>query len=175
MVDILFPQYLEIQNPDSYWWVVHLKPNQWRNMSRDLSIENIPHFIPLVHQFRRTRSGRVKKKVPLIPGYAFFTGDNEQRRKVLQTDRAVKIIDVKNQDKLKFELDQLLNAVKSELNIKPNKKFKRGTPCRVVDGPAMGLMGNVLRTKGNCYVILEVETISQSFIVEVDFNMVEIL
>ncbi|MGC9330204.1 MAG: transcription termination/antitermination protein NusG, partial [Candidatus Hinthialibacter sp.] len=173
--EIIYPQDLEIQNSEENWWVAHIKPNQGRKLSRDLRISQIPHFLPLVETIRKTRSGVKRTKIPIFPGYLFFPGEREERRKVLETGRTVRVIDVVDQEKFKMELGQVLQAVQSGMKIDPAKKYKRGTPCRIVDGPGLGMVGKVVRTKKGCSLVLEVETIGQSIVVEVDAAQVEIL
>ncbi|MBN2325911.1 MAG: hypothetical protein JXR73_02065 [Candidatus Omnitrophica bacterium] len=173
--EIIYPQDLEIQNSEAKWWVVHIKPNQGRKLSRDLHISNVPHFLPLVETIRKTRSGAKKSKIPIFPGYLFFPGEREERRKVLETGRTVRVIDVVDQEKFKMELNQILQAIQSGMKIDPAKKYKRGTPCRIVDGPGLGMIGKVVRTKKGCSLVLEVDSIGQSIVVEVDASHVEIL
>ena len=115
------------------------------------------------------------EKFPSSRDICFLRESEKPVLKVLQTGRTVRIIEVLNQEKLKNELEQVCIAIHSGLKIEPNKKFKKGALCRISDGPGMGLTGKVIYTKENCRVIIEIETIGQSIIVNVDSNQLEIV
>lgn len=173
MDDIVSVYNFESFASDLQWWVVHLKVHQESKLSRDLRSAEIPYFLPMVDRHRKIKNRKRLTKVPLFPGYLFFGGENEERRAVLQTGRTARIIAVDNQDQLKQELQQVLQAIQSGLKIDPYKKLQTGALCRIVSGPGMGLIGKVIKRPGKCKVILDVETIGQSITIEVDAEHVQ--
>lgn len=173
MEDIVSVYNFESFDSDLQWWVVHLKAHQERKISKDLRSAGVPYFLPMVDRHRKIKNRRMLTKVPLFPGYLFFGGGQTERRAVLYTGRTARIIAVDNQAQLKYELGQILHAIHSGLKIDPYKALQTGTLCRIVSGPGMGLTGKVIKRSGKCKVILDVETIGQSIIIEVDAEHVE--
>ncbi|MFB3785828.1 MAG: transcription termination/antitermination protein NusG [bacterium] len=173
MEDIVSVYNFESFDSDLQWWVVHLKSHQERKISKDLRSADVPYFLPMVDRHRKIKNRRMLTKVPLFPGYLFFGGGQTERRAVLHTGRTARIIAVDNQAQLKHELGQVLQAIHSGLKIDPYKALQTGTLCRIVSGPGMGLTGKVMKRRGLCKVILDVETIGQSITIEVDAEDVE--
>ncbi len=171
---MLFPEDLIIDEPNAHWLIAHLKPNQETKMSTDLKNNGIPHFLPLVSK----RTARRKLMRPLFPGYIFFLQDEGTRLAVLQTGRTVRIIRVLDQEKLKSELVQVYQALKSGLKIDPFNDIVIGMPCQIVTGAGAGIRGTVIQKSDSLSkqkVVLEISSINQSILLEVDASAIRVI
>lgn len=119
------------------------------------------------------RSQRVD--IPLFSGYLFLSGGDPERYTTLMTHRAVQVIHVVDQGRLKTELRHVYRAISSGQPVELYPGIRRGRRCRVVRGALAGIEGVVLRRRGVWRVYLGVEILGQSAEVEVDPASLEII
>ncbi len=113
--------------------------------------------------------------IPLFPGYLFLSGGEHERYTTLMTHRAVQVIQVVDQERLKTELRHVYRAISSGRPVELYPGIQRGRRCRVVRGPLAGIEGIVLRRRDTWRVYLGVEILGQSAEVEVDPSSLEII
>jgi transcription antitermination factor NusG len=157
------------------WWAAHTRPRQEKSLATDLAAFGIHYFLPLIP--RRTRSKRTgrlsQSRVPLFPGYLFFNGTDEQRRRALRTNRVAQIIVPPAQDQLVRELRQVARALAAGADLIHNNKLAVGQRARVIDGPFEGLEGVVVRRVSAIRLVLNVQALGQSVILEIADELLE--
>ena len=157
------------------WWVLHTKPRNEKAIAAILHRLDIVCFLPLA-QHRRTCRGRVRLvNLPLFPGYVFLCGDWKAREAALKTNRVVKVLDVGDQERLKTDLVQIENVLRSGEPVDLYPGLRVGARCRVKSGAFAGLEGIVLRRRGLWRVYVAVHFIAQSAELELDSVMVEVM
>ena len=97
---ISWPEEESIGDFDGLWWVAHTKSRNEKALAHDLIGKNIHYFLPMNWKVRYVRGRKIRSLLPLFSGYLFFCGDEEQRIKILQTNRVANVIEVKNQEQL---------------------------------------------------------------------------
>jgi transcription antitermination factor NusG len=155
------------------WWVIHTKSRNEKALAHDLMGRNISYFLPMSWKVRRKSRRTIRSLLPLFGGYLFFCGTENDRVEVLRTDRVANLIDVKDQQKLVRELQQIEQALRAGVPITPHKYLKEGQKCRVMAGPLMGLQGVVVRSPGTTRLVLQVDMLGQAASVEIDVDMIE--
>ncbi|MDX9753165.1 MAG: transcription termination/antitermination NusG family protein [bacterium] len=174
--EILYPSTLDFTDPSWLWWVAHTKPNQERKLAADLKLADVTHFLPLIEKKGRSnRPSRAYTIRPLFPGYLFFAGEREERKKVLETGRTANILGIDDHQKLAAELEQVYRALLSGLSINPCANIREGQLFRLISGPGMGLQGKVVTLTKKSRVVIEIESIGQSMMVEVDAEDLELV
>ncbi len=173
--ELLYPQDLDLSFSDREWWVAHLKVHQEFKLAKELAVENVPHFLPLIEKQNRSSSRRRTRIAPLFPSYFFFAGGDDERKSVLRTGRTARVISVLDQERLRYELNQILHTVRSGVKVDPFEGLKAGKPCRITSGAAMGLVGKIVRRSKKTKVAIEVTSVGQGFMMEVDANDIELL
>jgi transcriptional antiterminator RfaH len=140
------------------WWVIHTKPRQEKSIIRQLHKNAVPFYLPLIAR-RSVISGRVViSHSPLFPSYVFLFGDREERITALATGRAVRVLDVAEQQDLWHDLSQVKQLIDTGAQIQPEGRLCAGTPVTISSGPLAGLKGRILN-----------ELSRQRFVVWVDF------
>lgn len=170
---LVWPQVESIQEFAGQWWVVHTKSRNEKALAHDLISRNISYFLPMSWKVRRQSRRTIRSLLPLFSGYLFFCGQESDRVEVLRTDRAANLIEVKDQQKLLRELQQIEQALKAGVPVTPHKYVKEGQKCRVLAGPLLGLQGVVATTRGATRLVLQVDMLGQAASVEIDVDMIE--
>jgi transcription antitermination factor NusG len=171
----VWPQAESIRSFTGQWWVAHTKSRNEKALANDLVRRNISYFLPMVWQVRRKSRRTIRTLLPLFNGYLFFCGDDNQRTVVLKTDRVANIIEVKDQQKLIFELEQIERVIRSGAPVMPHKYIKTGQKCRVIAGPLLGVHGIVVNTMGLTRIVLQVDMLGQAASAEIDTDMIEVV
>lgn len=171
---LLWPEVESIRNFAGQWWVVHTKSRNEKALAHDMIRRNISYFLPMTWKISRKSRRTTRSLLPLFGGYLFFCGSEIDRLEVLRTDRVANLIEVKDQEKLLRELEQIEQALRAGVPVTPHKYIKEGQKCRVIAGPLMGLEGIVSRTRGATRLVLQVDMLGQAASVEIDVDMTEI-
>lgn len=172
---LLWPEVESIHDLAGQWWVVHTKSRNEKALAHDLIRRNISYFLPMTWKVRRKSRRTIRSLLPLFGGYLFFCGRENDRIELLRTDRVANLIEVKDQQKLLRELQQIEQALRAGVPVTPHKYIKEGQKCRVIAGPLMGLEGVVARTRGATRLVLQVDMLGQAASVEIDVDMIEIV
>ena len=172
---IIWPQVESICDFAGQWWVVHTRSRNEKALAHDLIHRNISYFLPMSWKVRRRSRRTIRSFLPLFSGYLFFCGQENQRIELLRTNRVANIIEVKDQQTLLNELEQIDQALRAGAPLTPHKYIKAGQRCRVIAGPLIGLEGIVVRTKSATRLVLQIDILGQAASVEIDIDMIEVL
>ena len=163
-----------IEQMPGWWWLLHTKARHEKALAWDLRECGLDYFRPLVRTPRSYRGRRVEVDLPLFAGYMFFSAvRDEDRYRVLDTNRVAGVIEVVNQDRLRSELEQVRRAVNSPHRVSLFPGIKSGRRCRIKSGSLKGIEGVVIRRASTGKVFLDIATLGQSAEVEIDVTLVE--
>jgi len=155
------------------WWVLQTKSRQEKALARDLSSAEVPYYLPLTSQEHLIR-GRVKfSYVPVLAGYLFLFGDNEERLRALRTNRVARVLPVLEQERLDSELANLASLIAAEVPLTIEKRLEAGQRVRVKRGSLEGLEGIILQRRGVNRLLVSVTYLQQGVSVEINDFMVE--
>jgi transcriptional antiterminator RfaH len=172
---IIWPEEKSIGDFTGLWWVAHTKSRNEKALAHDLIRKDITYFLPMSWKVRRRRGRTIRSLLPLFSGYLFFCGEENQRIKLLRTNRVANLIEVKNQQRLFEELLQIEQALRAGAPLVPYKYIKAGQHCRVTAGPLADLEGIVVKTRGVMRLVLQIDMLGQAASVEIDINMIEVI
>jgi transcriptional antiterminator RfaH len=170
---VVWPEVESIIDFTGQWWVVHTKSRNEKALAHDLIGRKISYFLPMSWKVRRKSRRTTRSLLPLFSGYLFFCGQENDRVELLRTDRVANLIEVKDQQRLVKELQQIEQALGAGVPVTPHKYLKEGRKCRVVAGPLMGLEGVVAKARGATRLLLQVDMLGQAASVEIDVDMIE--
>ena len=157
------------------WWVLHTRARNEKVIAGCLDRMHIQYFLPLV-PCQRMYGKRVRTvRIPIFPGYIFLCGTNEDRLAALRTNRVANVLEVPDQDQLRWDLRQICRVVESNEPCALYPGLQRGSRCRVISGSLAGLEGVVLRRRGLSRVYVAVEMIGQSAELEIDAMRLELI
>lgn len=158
------------------WFAVYTTPRHEKRVDQHLSLREIEHYLPLYRTQRKWSDGsRVTLELPLFPGYIFVRIDRKQRVRVLEVPGVVAVVVGTGGEPAALpETD--IDALRSGLplrHVEPHPLLNVGQRARIRSGAFAGMEGIVVRKKNSFRVVLTLDTIMQSFAVEVDGKELE--
>jgi transcription antitermination factor NusG len=147
-------------------------------VGQHLQIRQIEHFLPLYRTQRKWRDGsKVTLDLPLFPSYIFVHILRAQRVRVLEIPGVLAFVGGTGGEPVSLpsiEIDALRSGL-SIRNTQPHPLLKVGQRARIRSGAFAGMEGVVVRMKYSFRVVLTMDSIMQSFAVEVDAEELKIL
>lgn len=144
-------------------------------MANYCSVHLVEHYLPLRKVQRIYQRRRVTFLIPLFTGYVFTAFNRSQRPLVLKSNFVARILDVCDQERFLYELDQIRKALAIDPTLGPCPALTKGKLVRIVSGAFKGIEGIVQALKPNAKVVLNVEIIGQAAAVEVEAGNMEII
>jgi len=160
------------------WFAAYTSPRHEKRVRQHLEIRQIEHFLPLYRAHRKWSDGsRVTLDLPLFPSYIFVRIQRAQRVGVLEVPGVLAFVDGTGGEPASLpeaEIDALRSGI-SVRNAQPHPLLKVGQRARIRSGAFAGMTGIVVRMKYSYRIVLTLDSIIQSFAVEVDGEELEIL
>ncbi len=97
---IIWPEDKALAEFEGTWWVAHTKSRNEKALAWQMQKHGISYFLPMSKKVTRSRGRTIRSVLPLFTGYVFFCGSEQERIKVLQTNRVANIITVADQGRL---------------------------------------------------------------------------
>lgn len=167
------PPPVELPSPDSkqHWYATYTSSRREKRVARILQERGIESLLPLYEVARRGDKGRRQVHfLPLFPGYVFAHIALRNRRQVLQVPGVVRLVSFNSQPAAidDAEIEAIRNALTRGLHAEPYPYAKVSHQVEILSGPLRGLRGKVLRKNNSFRVVLSVELLHRSVVVDVD-------
>ena len=158
------------------WFAVYTSSRHEKRVDQHLSMREIEHYLPLYRTQRKWSDGsRVTLDLPLFNGYIFVRINRTQRVRVLEVPGVLAVVGGMGGEPASLpEAD--IDALRSGLHLRhvePHPLLKVGQRARNRSGAFAGMEGVVVRKKNSFRVVHTMDTIMQSFAVEVDGKELE--
>lgn len=157
------------------WFVAHTRPRCEKKLTEFCAREHFQATLPVIRSVKKYRGKTVVFEKPLFPGYVFLQLALPQRQKVYQSDYVANLLDVVAQDEFEAQLNDILMAVESEVDVYLAPTIKAGTKVRIKSGPLRGCEGFVENRVGVVEVFLRLDFIGQAAAVRVDASELELI
>ena len=141
---------------------------------RHLAAYAIEHFLPTCQQLSQWRDRKVKLLKPLFPGYVFVRLALVDRLKALLVPNVVSLVGTKNAPAV--VPDEEIEWVRRGLahgKAEPSPYIKAGDTVVIKAGAMAGMEGVLMRMQNSTRVLVQLNSISRAFTVEVDSNWLE--
>ena len=158
------------------WFAAYTSPRHEKRVGQHLEMREIEHFLPLYRPHRKWSDGsRVTLDLPLFPGYIFVCIQRVQRVRVLEVPGVLAIVGGTGSVPASLPASEiaLLRSDLSQRNAQPHPLLKVGQRVRIRFGAFAGMEGVVVRMKYSFRVVLTLDSIKQSFAVEVNDEELE--
>jgi len=157
------------------WYALYTCANHEKSVCRQLAERSVELFLPVFESIRRWKDRRVRLQVPLFPGYVFVHIPAVDRLRVLQITGVVRLVGFNGQlsplpDE---EIDRLKTALASGVRAEPHPFLNVGRRVRLKSGPFQGAHGILLRRRGRLRLVLSIDAILRSLVMDVDATDVE--
>jgi transcriptional antiterminator RfaH len=150
------------------WLALYTKARQEKSLARELLKYRIPFYLPLVKKTSVSRGRKRTSLMPLFGGYVFLCGSEEERLRVLTTNRISRILAVEDPDQLVFDLRQLRQLIAANAPLTVESRLGPGQRVRVRQGAFAGLEGTVLKRRGETRLLVSINFLQQGASVEID-------
>jgi transcription antitermination factor NusG len=171
-----------VQDPDAVttsvnapWWAIYTRHQHEKVVAETLSEKGFKVFLPLYESVRRWKDRKKLLSLPLFPCYVFVKGGFDRKLQVVTTP-GVHMILYRGERVATIpetEIEAIQKAVEGRYRVEPHPFLKCGERVRVVRGTLEGVEGILLRKKNWCRLVLSVDMLAQSVLVEIDSSDVE--
>jgi transcription antitermination factor NusG len=161
--------------PEQHWYAVSVCPRHEKVVTAHLENRGLTCFLPVYRSVRCWKDRRKELDMVLFPGYVFVNLDLCNRLCVLQAPGAVRFVTFQGHPVpvQASELRPLALGLTAGLRAEPHPYLRQGRRVRVVRGPLADTEGILVRRKERFRLVLSVDLIMRSVMLEVDESDVE--
>lgn len=161
----------------AFWFAAYTSARHEKRVTEHLKQREVESFLPLYETLHRWKNGRHRVQLPLFPGYVFVHLALREKLRVLQVPGVVELVSFNGVPAAlpDAEIETLRNALSAGLPAQPFPFLRVGSRVEICRGPLQGLRGILLRRQGQLRVVLSVEMIMRSIVVEVEAADVVVL
>jgi transcription termination/antitermination protein NusG len=153
-----------------FWYAAYTSSRHEKTVAEHLRQREIECFLPLYETVRRWNNGRHRVQLPLFPSYVFVRMGLRDKLRVLQVPGLAQLVSFQGSPAVlpDAEIETLRSALATGIPAQPYRYLPEGSKVEICNGPLEGLRGILLRHQGQFRVVISVEMIMRSIVVEVD-------
>jgi len=155
------------------WFVAHTRPRREKKLVEYCERQAIAATLPCYKSAHKYRGKTVVFQKPLFPGYVFLQLEPGQKDSVRQNDHVANLLGVFDQETLRRQLDDILLALETDLEVRLAPSIGEGMRVRIKAGPLQGLEAWVEQRYGMATVLLRLDFISQAAAVKLNADLIE--
>jgi transcription antitermination factor NusG len=155
------------QTPRRDWFVLHVKPRTEKKTVDYLRCYRCFYHLPTYLKVTRVQRRKVRRELPLFPGYVFTRLSPAERLSMLRTNLVVDVLAVPRPRQMIHQLRQIARAARAAGPLTPIAPCCVGDYVRVLSGPLRGTEGYVLRRGRDASLCLNVEILGTAVEVSV--------
>jgi transcription antitermination factor NusG len=151
------------------WYAAYTRSHHEKCVAEQLQTRTVEHFLPLYETMRKWKDRRKRMKLPLFPGYIFVRIALQERLRVLVVPGVVRLVGFDNQPAAlpDNEIEALRSVMGRGLRSEPHPYLTVGRKVRIARGALQGMEGVLVRKKGRVRLVLSIDLIRQSAMIEV--------
>jgi transcription antitermination factor NusG len=155
---------------EEHWYVAYTCANHEKRVAAELEARAVEHFLPLYKSVRRWKDRRVQLELPLFPGYAFVRIALRDRLEVLKVPGVVRLVGFNGSPTAldDEEVESLRRGLAQGVRAEPHPFLTVGRRVRITVGSLTGHEGILVRRKGHLRVVLSVDLIQRSILLDTD-------
>jgi transcription antitermination factor NusG len=151
------------------WYALHIRSRHEKRVAERIVSQSMETFLPL-HRCRQVWKNGVRAEVdfPLFPCYLFARIFPNDRLRLLQLPGVLGFVSSSGRPTIIPDEEVLtLRAATEIFRVEPHPYLNSGDEIRIVAGPLAGIKGILIRRKNEYRVLLSIEAIMRSIVVEV--------
>ena len=158
------------------WYAVWTRSRHEKSVSDHFERKDLETFLPLYSTIRRWKNGDHRVEMPLFPGYTFVRIRLEDHLQVVKVAGVVRLVGFGSvpaplED---AEVESLRRALGAGIKAEPHPYLTVGRRVRITAGPLAGREGLLVRWKNALRVVLSVDLIQRSILVDTEAQVLEI-
>lgn len=155
---------------ETLWYAGYTAARHEKRVAEHLDQRGVEHFLPLYEAIHRWNNGRHRVQLPLFPGYVFVRIALRDRLRVLEVPGFVRLVGFSG---VPFplsdsDIEGVRGALAAGVSAEPYPYLTAGTKVEICNGPLRGMRGLLLRRRNTYRVVLSLDLIMRSMVVEVD-------
>lgn len=151
------------------WYVLFVRSNQEKKVAEALRGRDVEYFLPCYKSLRQWKDRRVMLEVPLFPGYVFLRLPLAERARAMTVPNVVTLVGTRNQPSaISDEEIAWIRLGIEHGKAEPYPYLKVGQRVLVTEGVMCGMEGILVRRRNNTRVVVSLDSIARSFVVEID-------
>jgi len=157
------------------WYAAYICANHEKRVREQLEQRSIESYLPVYEAVRKWKDRRMRLQLPLFPGYVFVRMALVDRLRVLQVPSVVRIVGFNGHLSAlaDAEIEGLKNGLAGGVRAEPHPFLTVGRRVRIKAGPLQGREGILIRRKGSLRVVLSIDLIQRSIVVDVEVADIE--
>lgn len=162
---------LQNNNQQKLWYVVYTRSRAEKKVRDELTINNIESFLPLQKKLRQWKDRKKWVEIPLMSGYCFVYISRKEYDKVLQINNVVCYVTFEGKAAVipDYQIDfvkRMLKQCDFEVSVS-QESFEMGKKVEIIEGPMIGLQGELVEARGKNKFILRLNQINSTFTIEI--------
>jgi transcription antitermination factor NusG len=150
------------------WYALYTRFRYEKRVDAMLDHRGIEHYLALYEAVHRWKDRNARVQVPLFPSYVFVYLSLQDRMQALTIPGVIRLVGHPRPEPLALEeVEGIRNYLSCRLPVEPYPYVTEGERVRIAAGPLAGLEGFVLRRKAPCRVVINLDLIHRSMVVEV--------
>lgn len=156
--------------PVPQWYAAYTCSRHEKRVAAHLAKRDVDCFLPLYESMRRWKDRRLWMQMPLFPGYVFVRIMLSERVRVLEVPGIARLVCFNGVPSPlpAQEIEAIRSALSQNLRAEPFGFLTSGRRVQVKTGPLAGLKGTVIRRKGRSGIVLSMNLIRRSILVDLD-------
>lgn len=153
------------------WYAIYTRSRAEKKVHEDLLKQGIESFLPVQRKLRQWKDRKKWVEFPVISGYCFVNISRVDYDRVLQNNNVVCYITFEGRaaeirEEQVEAMKRMLQQNDFEVEITP-ETFSPGKKVEIIQGPLVGLRGELAEIRGKHKFLLKIEQIAQSLTIEV--------
>jgi transcriptional antiterminator RfaH len=158
------------------WHAVYTRSRTEKKIAERLQQKGIEAYVPLRKVMKQWSDRRKLVEEPLIRSYVFAKILPEQYFEVLNTPGAVRYIFFSGKAATipdrQIDLLKLITGLNTDAVTIPNN-FKPGTKVKVISGPLIGLLGEMMHPAGKHNVVVRIDHLDHALSLTISPSLLE--
>lgn len=165
---------LPVEYMQQHWYAAYTAARHEKRVAEQLERKRVEYFLPLYETIHRWKDRRARVSLPLFPGYVFVRIPLRDRLQVLEIPSVARIVGFAGVPTPLPDTDiESLRSGLGHARMEPHPYLKVGRRVRIKSGPFMGMEGILKRKKDNLRLVLSLDLIMRSVVLDIDGAEVE--
>jgi len=154
------------------WYAVYTRARHEKRVRQQLEGRSLECFLPTYESVHRWNDRSALVSLPLFPSYLFVRVQLADRVQVVSVPGVVNIVGIHGRPSPipDEEIAPLRDCFMRHIGMEPHPYLVAGRCVRIRKGPLVEMEGILIRRKGQFRLVLSVNLIARSVVVEVDVN-----
>jgi len=160
------------------WYALYTRSRWEKKVYAELSHQEIESYLPLVTRLKQWSDRKKKIEEPMIRSYVFVKSSEKEYYNILNTPGAVRYVSFEGKAAPipEWQIDAMKKMIEyDQPHYYTGEQFTKGDRVNITSGPLNGKEGEIVRdSKGQKKVIIRIENIGYSLVIETPISTIEI-